>query len=260
MIRGINNNNKPMNPQKVNAVREANEASLSRIKQHPFIRKAHEKSLTKNQSERWILCAGRESRTFPGILENMVNQSSNPGVKAILQENLDDEYGNGNPDHAHFKHYLHLLEKLGIPYSVFESYHEKAGISLAISLAKNISQQPDEALAIGYMLVNEGMTPITYEAARSTLTAHHPRLNTTFFDLHIEVDAEHVAELYNAVTFLPDSDMEALLFGISIGERGMAVLLDEALGIYDHWNPNGCGASRCGCDRGRLESTTAVVA
>lgn len=103
-----------MNAQRISTVREVNAASLARIKQHPFIKLAHEKKLTQAQAERWIMCAGRESRTFPGILENIVARSTNDAVKTILQENLDDEYGNGNPEQAHFKHYLHLLDKMAI--------------------------------------------------------------------------------------------------------------------------------------------------
>lgn len=223
-------NNKPLRL----VVQERNDESLNRIRQHPFIVQAHAKMLTKPQSERWILCAGRESYSFPKILENMVERSTNPRVTEILRENLNDEYGNGNPEHAHFKHYLHLLDNLGIAQAAFDNYRERAGIRLALSLAYNISTQPSEGVAIGYMLVNEGMTPITYEAARSTLTHYCPTLRTTFFDLHIEVDEHHVEELYKAVEALPESSLEDLLFGISIGERGMAVLLDEALGMFDY--------------------------
>ena len=83
------------------------------------------------------------------------------------------------------------------------------------------------------MLVNEGMTPITYGAAYHALGKYYPDMETRFFQLHVEIDAKHVEDLYAAVDELETTQAESLLFGISIGERGMAVLLDEAYGVYD---------------------------
>jgi pyrroloquinoline quinone (PQQ) biosynthesis protein C len=215
-------------------LRAFNEACLDRIRAHPFIQEAHRRHLTRDQSERWILCAGRESYSFPAILERMIERSSIPAVREILVRNLEDEYGNGKPEEAHFRHYLQLLEDLGIPREHFEAYRERAGIRLALNLAYNVSSQSREGIALGYMLVNEGMTPITYEAARSTLTHYYPDLRTVFFDLHIAVDEQHVADLYRAIEAMPAASAEDVAFGISVGERGMAVLLDEVLGVFDH--------------------------
>ena len=207
--------------------------SLDRIRRHPFIRLAHTKRLKKEQAYRWIFCAGRESRTFPAILENMVARCEDSNVRAILDDNLQDEHGRGNPDDAHFQHYLHLLDSLGIGRERFMTYRERAGIQLALRLAENISVQSNQNIALGYMFVNEGMTPVTYEAARAILTYYHPALTTTFFDLHISVDEKHVEDLYRALESIPATATDDILFGVSIGERGMAVLLDEALGAFD---------------------------
>jgi hypothetical protein len=48
------------------------------------------------------------------------------------------------------------------------------------------------------------------------------------------VDDTHVKKLYEAIDRLPEASNAELLFGMDIGERGMAVLLDEAIGIFDH--------------------------
>jgi pyrroloquinoline quinone (PQQ) biosynthesis protein C len=207
--------------------------SLGRIRQHPFIVAANNQALSQSQAERWIKCAGRESKTFPQILENMVARCKNERVQQILNANLSDEYGNGNPEDAHFKHYLHLLDELGIPRSAFDSYSEKVGIRFALDLAQCVSLQPSEALAIGYMLVNEGMTQITYSAAHNALRRYHPVIRTPFFTLHVEVDEKHVEDLFKAVDELSVEDGADLKFGVEIGERGMASLLDEALGTFD---------------------------
>ncbi len=205
---------------------------LERIRLHPFIIAANAQTLTREQATRWIFCAGRESRSFPHILENLVACSTQPRVRAILQANLDDEYGNGNPDDAHFLHYLHLLDELGVPRSTFYEYPERAGIKLAVALAFNVSEG-NEAVAIGYMTVNEAMTTITHGAAYNALRRYHPAMRARFLGLHVEVDERHVESLYAATADLDRSQLEDVLFGIDLGERGMAVLLDEALGIFD---------------------------
>jgi pyrroloquinoline quinone (PQQ) biosynthesis protein C len=207
--------------------------ALDRVRAHPFIIEAHNHMLSDEQATRWIFCAGRESRTFPDILRQLLAWTRNETVRGILAENLDDELGNGNPDDAHFRHYLHLLDALGIPHEQFDVYDQRAGIDLALSLAFNIANSGREETAIGYMLVNEAMTPVTYEAARSALTQYFPDLDTNFFDLHIAVDEHHVAALYDAVDALGESGSDALHFGIALGERGMEVLLDEAYGVFD---------------------------
>ena len=130
-------------------------------------------------------------------------------------------------------HYLHLLDSLGIQRSRFDEYEESAGIKFALSLAFNIAEGRNAPEAIGYMLLNEAMTPITYEAARSALSQNFPGLKTDFFDLHIAVDAEHVQALWEAVEVLPDSSAPGLNFGFALAKRGMEVLLDEAYGVLD---------------------------
>ena len=218
----------------VDALKSEIALSLFKIEAHPFVVEAHRGQLTLDKSLRWIMCAGRESRTFPKILENMLVYCRHPKIQGILQENLDDENGNGNPEHAHYQHYLHLLDNLGVSRDMFEKYPEKAGIRLAVDLALCVSNSGNLPLALGYMLVNEGMTPITYTAIKCGLQEYFPALKTQFFDMHISVDEKHVAELYRAVEELPSESMRDVLYGVAIGERGMAVLLDEVMGIFEN--------------------------
>jgi len=223
-----------MDTTSVKKIEAAMEESLTRISDHRFIRLAHQRELSRDQVIRWILCAGRESETFPNILVRMLERIKTPQlVVDILNENLNDEYGNGNPDEAHFRHYMHLLSEVGLTEADFRGYSERAGIRLALDLAANVSVQPVPEIAIGYMLVNEGMTPITYGAVDIAIHKHFPKLDNKFFQLHVEVDEHHVRELYRAVATLDGSAMDDVLFGVALGERGMAVLLDEALGVFD---------------------------
>src|ERR1700730_991523 len=85
------------------------EASLERIRQHPFVLDANADRLSLEQTHRWVMCAGRESRAFPPILESMLHHVTNARIRRVLAANLDDEHGSGDPQQAHFRHYLQLL-------------------------------------------------------------------------------------------------------------------------------------------------------
>jgi pyrroloquinoline quinone (PQQ) biosynthesis protein C len=222
-----------MESQNIEAVRRMVENSLNAIKAHRFVLDGQKCALSHEQAIRWIMCAGRESRSFPDILTGMIGRSTNPKVIKILRENLDDEYGNGNPERAHFRHYIRLLGKLHLDEHEFLDYKEKAGIRLALDMAYSVARAENSAIALGYMLVNEGMTPITYGAVDTAVHHYYPNLQTQFFRLHVEIDEHHVAELYKAVAAMADVTVNDIIFGVQLGERAMAVLLDEALGIFD---------------------------
>lgn len=207
--------------------------SLQRIGQHPFVLEASQRSLRREAALRWIFCAGRESRTFPRLLERLLRTARSERLASVLRANLNDELGNGNPDDAHFMHYLALLRDLEVAREEFERYQEKSGIRLALELAETVAECGNEPLSLGYILVNEAITPVTYRAAQQALEPYFPGLNTRFFDLHVEVDAAHVQDLQSAIDTHDESSRLQFLFGISLGERGMLSLLDEAYGVFD---------------------------
>lgn len=209
--------------------------SLTRIGKHPFIAGAIDGKLSREQIKRWVFCAGRESRIFPGVVKNILAlcSPSDQEIATTLLRNLNDELGNGNPQEAHFQHYLGLLTEMGISYDQFSSYDEKAGIKLALSLAFNVSRQEHLATAIGYLLVNEGMTPITYSAVGEALRHEYKFSEIPFLAAHVDIDERHVAGLFRAVDHLDERQFDHLLYGIGLGERGMLLLLDEAYGIFE---------------------------
>jgi hypothetical protein len=52
----------------------------------------------------------------------------------------------------------------------------------------------------------------------------------------------HIEQLSEAVGRLDDAEQDSVLFGVNLGERGAAALLDEALGLFAGW-PRGPEAS-----------------
>ena len=217
---------------KLPAIKRSIECSLGRIAKHPFISDAHKKRLSKTQVYTWIMCAGRESQSFPNILEHVTDCCTNSTIRQILTKNLEDENGNGNPSEAHYTHYLNLLDEIGIPHSEFASYKEGAGLTYALRVANHVMIGENESRALGYLLVNEAMTPRIYKAIKTTVLYHHPDLQTHFFDLHVESDRKHVRALYAGIQASSTIQTRDLLFGIEIGERSMASLLDEAYGVF----------------------------
>lgn len=218
----------------VRFVRNSVQEALARVREHPFIVEAHAGDLARDQAVRWIFCAGRESRTFPELLRRLVDNAQNPTVKAILHQNLEDELGQGDPNNAHFQHYLQLLGQLGISCQEFDTYSGRAGLALALSLARNVADSSREALAIGYMMINEAITPVSYGAAHVALGRFFHDLNPEFFEIHVDIDERHLEDLYRAAAALGDGVAEDLLFGVRLGERGMEALLDEAYGVFDY--------------------------
>lgn len=209
------------------------EQALARIRTHRFIADAHNGRLSQDQATRWVMCAGRESRSFPQILKGMIERTPAGPMRTVLEENLHDELGGGNPEHAHFRHYVALLAQLGIEPAAFKAYQEGPGIRFALDLAKVMARTRRTAAALGYMLVNEGMTQITYAAAQAALCRHYDLPDLTFFKLHVEIDEEHVALLYEGLATVPGLVVRDVIYGVELGERGMAVLLDEAWGLFD---------------------------
>jgi pyrroloquinoline quinone (PQQ) biosynthesis protein C len=207
------------------------DSNIEMIQRHLFVKLATSERLSKDQLERWIFCAGRESRSFPRLIEGILGWSKNEEFRTVLRENLQDELGAGDPLEAHFMHYLRLLRELGISERRFEDYRAGYGVSAAVGFADRIGDCGRESLALGYMLINEGMTPIIYRAVERGLKRFYTRLDTAFFDLHVAGDAQHVAKLSSLVERASSDVVEDVVYGIEVGERAMALLLDEALGF-----------------------------
>lgn len=202
-----------MDGHRVSQVRIAIEESLDIISAHRFVREARARRLSREQCQRWILCAGRESKAMP------------------------DALGKPRPHR-----YVHLLRDIGLSEAEISDYDEKAGIRFSLELAYNVSAQPDLAVAIGYRFVNEAVTPIIHGAVELAMRHCYPGLTSDFFKTDVEVGAARIVHLSEAVGRLDNAEQDSVLFGVNLGERSTAALLDEALGLFADW-PRGPEAS-----------------
>jgi Iron-containing redox enzyme len=231
-----------MDGRRLSQIRIAVEESLDVISSHRFVRDARARRLSDEQCQRWIMCAGRESRSFPDILQNIIDGVDAEPLRRVLTDKLDDELGSGRPENARAHRYLHLLRDIGLTEAKICSYDAKAGTRFALDLAYNVSVQRDLAVAIGYVLVNEAVAPIIDGAMELAIRHCYPDLTTGFFETDVGVGLARVDQLSEAVGRLDDGDQDGVLFGINVGERARAALLDEALGLFARW-PGGPGAS-----------------
>jgi len=205
--------------------------SVAKIEKHRFVVDGNGQYLTEEQIRRWIYCAGRESRTFPALLKQAEQVAKNEALRAVLRNNLRDEEGAGDPSEAHFQHYLRLLEQLGIKRSTFENYVPGQGLNNALRTADKIKSSSD-ATILGYLLVNEALTPVIYRAVEHAIRKYTPDVSqrTQFFQLHIDGDKEHVHQLSIAGDQLRADKRSEVEAGIKQATKGMLDLLTEAWG------------------------------
>jgi pyrroloquinoline quinone (PQQ) biosynthesis protein C len=227
-----------MDSRTVALLKTVNDGAFERIGIHPFVELAARTMLTRNEVVRWLFCAGRDSLAFLDLLMNLVAQlersHESPQILAILQEKLNNEQGGDNPDQIHWRHYLQVLNRIGLDENDFYSYKNGTGVRFAVNLARNIPNWHNLAQAIGYMLANEGLTPLIYGAMATAIQHHFPSLETEFFRPRAEVNERHLAAFYEAAVHLPEGRSSDVRTGILLGERGKGTLLDEASGLLDY--------------------------
>jgi hypothetical protein len=185
-----------MDRDRLTQVRIAVEESLDVISAHAFVRDARSRRISEQQCRRWIVCAGRD-------------------------------------DPSHADDHRRLLEDIGLPGAEFDGYHERAGVRFSLDLARGMALVPDAPVALGYTLVGAVMGPVVHGAVDLAIHHLYPDLVTDFFRLDVDAEAERVDRLFEAIGLLADDDHDDVVFGVSAGERGMAAVLDEALGLLD---------------------------
>jgi pyrroloquinoline quinone (PQQ) biosynthesis protein C len=195
---------------------------------HPLVTQGRSGQLEWERIKNWIFCAGRESRQFPEVIRAAIDHATNGDFRAALRRNLNDELGNGDPNEAHFQHYLRLLQTLNIHRSEFDAYAEGHGLRRALEIAAEVINAGDEALMLGYLLVNEELTGPIYGAIEQSLMRRRPGVHTQFFQIHVDGDREHVHALLVAGDQLQTNRSDRVLEGIRLGAEGMRNLLDEA--------------------------------
>lgn len=205
--------------------------SVAKIERHRFVVDGNAQYLSEEQITRWIYCAGRESRTFPALLKQAEQVATNGALRAVIRNNLRDEEGAGDPSEAHFQHYLKLLTQLGIKRAAFESYVPGPGLNNALRAADTIKSSSD-ATILGYLLVNEALTPVIYRSVEQAIRRYTPDINqrTQFFQLHIDGDKEHVHQLTIAGDQLRADKRGEVEAGIKQATKAMLDLLTEAWG------------------------------
>jgi pyrroloquinoline quinone (PQQ) biosynthesis protein C len=206
---------------------EAVNASTNRLRNHRFVRAAADAELSREQLIRWILCAGKESRAFPDVLRGAL-RSAKGSAHVVLKKNLDDELGNGDPNEAHFQHYLRLLDEIGVLRSVYELYEPGRDLRAALELAAKVANGTSVARLYGYLVLNESATGPIYHAMEIAAAQLFPNLQSRFFSLHVSGDEVHVRDLLTVATEFTVEHGDEVLDGIELGEHGLCLVLNES--------------------------------
>jgi pyrroloquinoline quinone (PQQ) biosynthesis protein C len=211
--------------------------AVATVINHPLVTQGRTGQLEWGKIKNWIFCAGRESKQFPEVVQAAIDNATNEDFSAALRRNLNDELGKGDPNEAHFQHYLQLLRTLNISRSEFDGYPEGDGLKRALEIAAEVINARDEALMLGYLLVNEELTGPIYGAIEQSLTRRRPEVHTKFFQIHVEGERDHVRALLVAGDQLQANRSERVLEGIRQGAEDMRSLLNEAYYGASYRNP-----------------------
>jgi hypothetical protein len=209
------------------------------IRKHEFVAQGlitdSRAGLEDAQLFRWLCCAARHCQLFTDILRSALKLpfGTSARIRQVLQVNLDDETGNGEPEKAHYQEYVLLAATLG-RLSEFESYRVGSGLTKALAVANRLilDDVVSPGLIFGYVLINEALISTIFQAVKRAFNAHHPDIDMQFFDKHISTDKGHVQQLVAAGDQLPERYDGDVVEGILRGKNAMIWLLDEACGSW----------------------------
>lgn len=223
---------------------QRHEADISRYTQalcdHVLVASARDGTLELQRFVSWVLCAGKESRIFPVVLRAAASRASG-ALRGVLRRNLQDELGDGTRGGSHFDHYLQLLDDIGVSREAFDRMPVGNDLATALSLAIELARDADLPRLYGYLLMNEVATAPVYGALESAALRIFPELSSSFFRLHVDGDAAHVADLLSVASTFSGSRETLVGEGIQLGARGIQLVLDAA---QEMGNPGGLDLGR----------------
>lgn len=170
--------------------------------QHPFFAK----KFTKDDLRMWAIQAGRIDEVFAEILQNMINNPAIPPANHTpIQENLNDEMGNGDELKVHFTLFRNLLHALEIGEEEYENAPMNLGTQKIIDSLRNASLDTNNPLRILSLMASEELIcPNEFPILLAELREYVDPKDLVYFDVHIEADVKHADDLiklcYETVT------------------------------------------------------------
>ena len=160
------------------------------ILQHPFYQAWEKGELTREQLATYARVYYPHVRAFPEYLEATLRQTTDPTIRAELQDNLDDELGNPAP---HDELWLAFAEGMGADANaVVESEPHAAARAIVDTFKKLADQSAASGLAALYAY--ESQQPEVSCTKLAGLKAHYGVDNERtleYFEVHEAADVRH---------------------------------------------------------------------
>ncbi|GEM_PF-3938350 len=172
-----------------------------RIWQHPFfaLLRSHP---TIFLLQRWAIQAGRIDQAFALILDNMIkNPAISPKMHHPIQENLQDELGNGDPTQEHFTLFRNVLQELQISEDEYlKTPMTKATKQIITSLTK-ASCNHNSIQILAMMASEELLCPQEFPLLLDVIEQFVPKDQLSYFYVHISADCRHANDLIRLCYF-----------------------------------------------------------
>ncbi len=162
---------------------------------HPYFTLVRERP-TLALLQAWAVQAGMIDEIFAEILATMlVNKKISGFAHPEIQENLNDELGNGNPEEEHFQLFRGVLGALGILLRDYKAAPVLSGTEVILRGLRN-AVEGDSIRALAIMASEELICPrefpILMDAINRLVSEESWR---RYFDVHCFADVKHSMDL-----------------------------------------------------------------
>ncbi len=224
------------------------------IADSPFFRFWKEGSVTSTVSREFLLSFDFLVASFPSLIAAGAARMVDEESRIVLALNLYQESGEGDRRRTHHAIYRKFLETAGFQAPSLGTENPFAA-EWREKLSKYILGTEDAGAALGALAAGEFLAQPALTRIYSVLRAHYPSADQEYFTKHLQLEVEHVREIFTIMEKQAKRDggwggvLAGFRFGLSVWEgyfRGLSQFL-EGLAIQDPFLiRTGEGASRGG--------------
>lgn len=202
-----------------------------RLWKHPYF-KLVENNPSKLKLQQWAIQAGRIDQVFSEILENMINNPVIPTyMHEPIQNNLNDELGNGDPAKEHFTLFRNVLGVLNITEQEYNETLMNQATAKIISSLKEASTGDDILQILALMASEELICPKEFPLFLEAIAQLGTREDLSYFDAHITADVSHSEDLIHMCYSAAQSknDLEQIFLWQSLDLENNVLFYDALL-------------------------------
>lgn len=165
---------------------------------HEFLSRCRTTQLTLAEVQVLAVQMYKFSKEFNRILAGILSCCPDEQAQRVILENLFDEMGQGNPKLAHPELFRQFTRALGIDDATLASIPTEPETQHLIDTYLNLPRQYNYLAALGAVcFASEGIVSTLYAQIQRGIAeaASLPQEALVFFDVHIDVDDSHAANL-----------------------------------------------------------------